>query len=31
LVSAGYLKQLPAAPAGKAFVIDPRDLKVVMK
>jgi hypothetical protein len=31
LVSAGYLKQLPAAPAGKNFVIEPRELKVGVK
>lgn len=31
LVSAGYLKQLPAAPAGKAFAIDTRELKVFVK
>jgi hypothetical protein len=31
LVSAGYLAQVPAAPPGKAFVIDTRDLKVAVK
>jgi len=28
LVPAGYLPQLPAAPPGKAFVIDQKELKV---
>ena len=31
LVSAGYLQQLPAAPPGKAFVIDTKQLKVGVK
>ncbi len=31
LVSAGYLKQVPAAPAGKTFAIDARELKVSVK
>jgi hypothetical protein len=31
LVSAGYLTQLPTAPAGKKFVIDQKELKVAVK
>jgi hypothetical protein len=31
LVSAGYLTQLPTAPAGKKFVIDQKELRVAVK
>jgi hypothetical protein len=31
LVAAGYLKEVPAAPAGKAFFIDTKGLKVGVK
>lgn len=31
LVTAGYVKQLPPAPAGQSFAIDPKELKVVLK
>ena len=31
LVSSGYLTQLPSAPAGRKFVIDPKELKVALK
>jgi hypothetical protein len=31
LVPAGYLKQLPAPPAGKTFVIDQKELRVAVK
>jgi hypothetical protein len=31
LVAAGYLAALPAAPAGKQFVIDPKQMVVVLR
>lgn len=31
LVSGGYLKQLPSAPSGKTFAIDPKSLTVVLQ
>jgi competence protein ComGC len=31
LVSAGYLSQLPQAPAGKSFAIERKDVRVVLK
>jgi hypothetical protein len=30
IVSAGYLQRVPAAPAGKQFVIDPKHFQVVL-
>ena len=30
VVSAGYLKEMPAAPAGKKFAIEPRKVQVVL-
>lgn len=31
LVAAGYLKTVPQAPAGKKFVIDTKELKVIVE
>lgn len=31
LVAAGYLPELPQAPQGKVFAIDPKDLRVILK
>jgi hypothetical protein len=30
VVAAGYLKTMPAAPAGKKFVIEPKRLEVIL-
>ncbi len=31
LVSAGYIRNLPQPPAGKAFVVDQKNVRVVLK
>jgi len=31
LVSGGYIPQVPQAPAGKAFVVDRKNVRVILK
>jgi hypothetical protein len=31
LVAAGYIQQVPQAPAGKAFAVDRKDVRVVLR